>query len=524
MKLSLKKALFSTSILTALARVFGFIREVVFLALFGSSQITDVYLFAFRLTNLFRQILGESNADSAFMPSFIQLYAKGEKAEAWRLARSILGYLIIFSIIAMLSLFFLFPPLAHILAPGFPKETLPKLIWYVKTMIPIIIMLALSAYAGAILQAFKRFSPVYFAPALSSIGFILVLYLYKQKLGDNVLAYAILTGSLLQMIFMWIFLVPVSWKAEAFSFGRIKGKVKGLRQVARLSIPILFSTALEKLASQVDLLFASLLEVGSITALYSSYRLFHLPFAIVGLTIGKVYLPYLSKDTVEKDFNFFVKRLNEAIRLNFILLVPVIVFIVMLAEQIVNVIYQRGSFDARASGMTSFALQCYAPGLLPTGLIAILSSAFHSNLNTKKPVIAAAIGMALNIIFNYILMHTFLTYGGLALGTSLAFMFQTALLYIWFREFARKKGVDIMQKDDFKFLLRLLLVNILPSLSLIPFYIFFPYDKSIIIRASFLIAASIIFTLFFLASGLYLFPIQEIKDSLLSRKDRTDNK
>ena len=509
MSISLKGALFSTSLLTALSRIFGFIREVIFLAVFGSSQITDVYLFAFRLTNLFRQVLGESNADSAFLPSFVQLYTKGREKEAWRLARAILFYIILFSALAMLILFIFFPLCVGILAPGFTKEMDTKLIWYVKTMLPIILFLALSAYAGAILQAFKRFASVYFAPALSSIGFIIILYAYKESLGERVLSYAINIGTLAQAIFIWLFLIPLAAKNGGLSPSGLKGKVEGLKQVANLSIPIIFSTALEKSSSQFDLLFASLLETGSITALYTSYRLFHLPYAVIGVTIGKVYLPYLSKDTALHDFSKFIQRLIEAIRLNFLLFLPTITFTIILAEPIVSLAYKRGSFGTHATLMTTLSLQCYAGGLLPLGLVAILNSAFHSNLNTKKPVIAAAIGMALNIIFNYILMHTFLTYGGLALGTTLAFICQTGIMFYWLNRFVKEKGYKFFPDDTLSFLYKNIILNLIPAIIIVFARLYWNEDAALIVKTLYLIVSAILFSSVYLILGMYIFKFPE---------------
>jgi putative peptidoglycan lipid II flippase len=180
----------------------------------------------------------------------------------------------------------------------------------------------------------------------------------------------------------------------------------------------------------VDRTIASYLVPGSISSLYYSFRLVHLPYAILALAAGRAAAPMLAEHYSLGRHEEFKNTLLSGLRMNLAFLVPVVLFSVRFARPIVGVVYQRGAFDETDLAMTASALAMYSVGLVGMGAEFLLVRAFAARLDTRTPVMVAVVAFFLNVVLNLLLVVTPLKHAGLALASSVAVTAHAAILYI----------------------------------------------------------------------------------------------
>ena len=198
-------------------------------------------------------------------------------------------------------------------------------------------------------------------------------------------------------------------------------------------IPAILGLAVYELNMLVDSLLASMLPEGSISYLYYGNRLVQLPLGIFGVAIGVAILPMLSNQVTNKDFSEMIKTISFGIRLILFITVPATLGLILLRFPIINTLWERGEFDRLTTEGTSIALLYYSVGLCAFCGIKVIVPAFYSLQDTKTPAKVGVYSMILNIILNLIFMGP-LEHGGLALATSMAALFNVALLIHFLRK------------------------------------------------------------------------------------------
>jgi putative peptidoglycan lipid II flippase len=169
---------------------------------------------------------------------------------------------------------------------------------------------------------------------------------------------------------------------------------------------------------------------GSISSLYYSFRLVHLPYAILALAAGRAVAPELAEQHALGDHDGFRDSLLSGLRMNVAYLTPVVLLTVWLARPIVGLVYQRGAFDATDLSMTASALAMYSVGLVGMGAVFLLVRAFAARLDTKTPVKVSVAAFFLNVVLNLLLVRTPLEHAGLALASSISFTVHAVVLYV----------------------------------------------------------------------------------------------
>jgi putative peptidoglycan lipid II flippase len=216
-----------------------------------------------------------------------------------------------------------------------------------------------------------------------------------------------------------------------------------MRQVASLSGPVLVQASIQRVGVVVDRTIASFLIPGSISSLYYSFRLVHLPYAILALAAGRAVAPLLAEQHALGRHREFRDTLVSGLGMNMAYLLPVVILIVWFARPIVGIVYQRGAFDESDLAMTASALAMYSLGLLGMGAVFILVRAFAARLDTRTPVGIAAVSFVLNAGLNLLLVRTPLKHAGLALASSIAFTAHAVMLYMILNRRARMESNEI---------------------------------------------------------------------------------
>ena len=429
---------------TLVSRVSGFAREVVTAAFFGAGTSMDIFVAAFTIPNLLCRILGETTVESAFMPLFRGLHARGETSRAWRLASRTVVNLTVALVVIVLVGVAAAPLLVRIVAHGFTGEVAEAAVFMTRLMFPFGLFIGLAALMGAVLLSFRRYRVYSLAPVLLNIGIIVSVLTLSGRLSYVSLAVGVLVGGALQLLVQ----VPFASRLAAGDGERLLRRGAGLddkdvRHVATLSGPVVVAAAIQRVGVIVDRTIASFLVPGSISSLYYSFRLVHLPYAILALAAGRAVAPVLAEQHALGKHGEFKETLLSGLRMNLTFLTPVILLSVWLARPIVGVVYQRGAFDANDLAMTASALAMYSTGLLGMGAVFLLVRAFAAKLDTKTPVKVAVVAFFLNVVLNLLLVRTPLRHAGLALASSISFSIHAVILYVVLNRRALAVGAAI---------------------------------------------------------------------------------
>ena len=415
---------------TLVSRLSGFAREVVAAAFFGAGTEMDIFVAAFTIPNLLCRALGESSVEAGFMPLFKGIHARGEKERAWRLASRTANWLAL-ALTAIVLLGVLSAPLlVSIVAHGFRGDVAEAAVRMTRLMSPFGLAIGLAALMGAVLLAFGRYRVYSLAPVFLNVGIVGSVLALSGRLGYVSLGVGVLVGGFLQFAVQVPFAGGLARRDGQRLFGRGLGhRDDDVRKAVALTGPVVVSSIVQRVGVIVDRTIASFLAPGSISALYYSFRLVHLPYAIVALAAGRSAAPLLAEQHAIGDHRAFSRTLVSGMRMNIAFLTPIVVLSVLLARPIVGLVYQRGAFDEADLAMTSLAFAMYALGLVGMGVEFLLVRAFAARLETRIPLKVAVFAFFLNVALNLLLVRTPLLHAGLALATSLTMVAHAVVLH-----------------------------------------------------------------------------------------------
>lgn len=433
---------------TFVSRVSGFAREVVAAALFGAGTSMDIFVAAFTIPNLLLRVFGESALESGFMPLFKGMHARGETHRAWRLAAQTMNGLALVLAASVVVGIVGAPFIVAVVAHGFRGDVAAATVTMTRLMLPFGLFIGLAALMGAILLAFGRFQVYSLAPVLLNVGIVACALALTGRLGYVSLAVGVLVGGLLQFLVQIPFVRRLAAReGERLFVPRLELSDPDIRHAAKLTGPVILASAVQRAGAIVDRTIASFLVPGSISSLYYSFRIVHLPYAILALAAGRSVAPVLAERHAMGEHRDFRDALLSGVRMNLAYLTPVVLLSVVLARPIVGLVYERGAFDETALAMTTSAFTFYSVGLVSMGLVFLLVSAFAARLNTKTPVKVALSVLCLNVVMSVLLVRTPLRHAGIALSSSLAFTVHAGVLAFIMNRTLRKDGVAIGRRD-----------------------------------------------------------------------------
>lgn len=415
---------------TMLSRVLGYARDSLVANFFGAGVAADAFYAAFRISNLFRRLLGEGALSASFIPVFSEYAEKrGKEATQRFLNVAFTALLCLLLVLTVLGIAWA-PQITRVIAMGFERtpERFELTVSLTRYMFPFLLFISLAALVTGVLNAFRVFFVPGVAPAslsLSEIGYLLamapMLAPSNQIIG---LAISVAMGGFLQLVVQ----LPALW-AKGFRLqGAWQPAHEGLRRVGKLMLPATFGLSVDQLNTFVDTICASFLVQGSVTALYYSNRVMQLPLALFGIALSQVSLPAMSACVARGEIAHVKETLNFSLRLTLFMILPATAGLVVLGRPIVQVLFEHGQFTPEATRLTSGALLFFALGLCAYASVKILASAFYAFQNTKAPVQIATGSVLLNIVLSLLLMRP-MGVGGLALATTTASTVNALLLY-----------------------------------------------------------------------------------------------
>lgn len=426
--MNLLKALAAVSSMTLLSRILGLVRDAVIARQFGVSSGTDAFLVAFRLPNLLRRIFAEGAFSQAFVPILSEYRntrsAQDTKAFVDHVATLLALVLLLVSIAGILAA----PFIVYASAPGFAGapgkfETTVQLL---RITFPYILFISLTSFAGGILNTWSRFSVPALTPALLNVSFI-VFALWLVPYFDppiKALAWAVFVGGILQLAFLLPFLSRIGMLPRF----RFQFSDPGVWRLLKLMGPAIFGVSVGQISLLISTVFASFLVTGSVTWLYYADRLMELPTGLLGVALGTILLPSLSRSFAQKSGEEYSQLLDWGLRLTFLLALPCAAALALLAVPLIATLFHHGAFGAADVDMTRRALVAYSIGLLGLITVKVLAPGFYARQDIRTPVKIGVVTLVATQLMNLALIWH-LRHAGLALAISLGACLNAGLLY-----------------------------------------------------------------------------------------------
>jgi len=425
------------------SRILGVVREQVLAAFFGAGNAMDAYNVAYRIPNLVRDLFAEGAMSSAFVPTFTRHLTNQGKASAWRLGNLVInGLIVITAGLVILGIVFA-EPLVTLFASAY-REVPGKLeltVFLTRLMLPFLTFVALAAAFMGMLNSLHRFFIPALSPAMYNVATItcaLVLVPLMPGLGLPAIT-AIAIGSLLggaaQLAVQWPAL-----RREGFRYQPVLDwRDESLRRVLVLMGPGTIGLAATQVNVFVNTVLATGEGTGAVSWLNYAFRLMYLPIGLFGVSIATATLPAVSRHAAQSDEPAARRTVADGLTLMLVLNVPATVGLMVLATPIVRVIFERAAFTAADTAATAAAVQFYALGLVGYSIVRIASPVFYALGQNRTPVMISVATVLANALLNVALVRV-MGYRGLALGTSIAALFNAALLMFFLRR--RLDGIE----------------------------------------------------------------------------------
>jgi putative peptidoglycan lipid II flippase len=418
--------------LTLVSRILGFIRDQLIAFTLGTGFVADAFFVAQRFPNLFRALFAEGAFNNAFVP----LFAKKVEGEGESKARDfaidvfsvLLAWLLIFSAAAMIAM----PLVIYVIAPGFRAdgEIFDLTVNLTRICFPYLLFMSLTALQSGVLNSLNRFTAAAAAPILLNVVMIV----------SNVVAWLLATGNTPETgyIFAWgvfasgvaqyALLAVACRRANMRLIPRWPRLTPDVKRLIALSIPGIVSGGV----MQINLLIATMIATtinGAVAFLYYADRLYQLPLGVIGVAIGIVLLPDLSRKLRAGNEAGALHSQNRALELSMFLTLPSAIALMAIPAPIIHTVFEHGAFTRADTFAVAPALLAFAIGLPAFALTKVFQPGFFAREDTKTPMRFALISMAVNIAGSLILSR-YMGHVGIALATSLAAWLNTALLAV----------------------------------------------------------------------------------------------
>src|SRR5688572_4692007 len=362
--MNLLRVLATVSSLTMVSRVLGYVRDFLIARIFGAGLMTAAFFVAFKIPNLLRRLFAEGAFSQAFVPILAETKNRTGPAETKSLIDAIATVLFLALVLAAALGMAAAPLIVYVTAPGFAAEPekFAVTVQLLRITFPYIAFISLVAFAAGILNTWNRFSVPALTPALLNVSFIVGAAFFAERFDPPVmvLAWAVFIGGALQLAFQ----VPFLARLGLLPRWRLDFSHPGVRRILFLMAPAAFGVSVSQISLLLNQVFASFLQSGSVSWLYYADRLMELPAGVLGVALGTILLPSLSKYHADARPEEYSRLLDWGLRLCVLLALPAAVALAVLAIPLISSLFQYGRFTGPDTLLTQQALVAYSVGLL----------------------------------------------------------------------------------------------------------------------------------------------------------------
>ncbi|WP_300362208.1 murein biosynthesis integral membrane protein MurJ [Hydrogenimonas sp.] len=436
------RSVFTTSAGILTSRIFGFVRDLLMASILGANIFSDIFFVAFKLPNLFRRIFAEGAFVQSFMPTFIASRHRSVFAVA------ILIRFFLFLIAASLLVTLFSEPVTRLIAIGFDQQTIDMAAPLVAINFYYLDLIFLVTFLSALLQYREHFATTAFGTTLLNISMITALVLFRHEEPSYLvyaLSFAVLAGGVLQLLLhLWMIRKKGLDRllVGGFVYMRRKKEVvkEDIDRFSRAFFPSVLGNSTAQISSFIDTWLASFLVSGSISYLFYANRLFQLPLALFAIAASTALFPTISKLLKQEKIDKAKKETRKVFWLLFALLGGASAVAVILSEEIVKLLFERGAFTVNDTENTSMVLVMYIAGLLPFGMAKLFSLWLYASHRQREAAGIAARSLGVNILFSILLIAP-MAAPGLALASSIS---GWVLLWLTMKAVGRELVFDIM--------------------------------------------------------------------------------
>ena len=417
---------------TLASRVLGFVREATIAAFLGAGPVADAFYAAFRFPNLFRRLFAEGPFNAAFVPLFTKaLHGEDGTARARELASDIASLLLVV-LIAFSGLAILFMPFltATVIAPRFADtpDKFDLTVTLARIMFPYLAAMSFAAMLAGVLNAHSRYFLAALAPTLLNVVLIGALYLgWLRDVSEPGLGVYLAIGVTVSGVLQLALLI-YALKQTGFGFSVLRRPrlSPGVKRFLVLALPAILTGGVTQINLVVGQIIASAQD-GAIALINYADRIFQLPLGIIGIAIGVVLLPELSRVLRAGDARESAALQNRSLEFALLLTLPAAVGLMVMPAPIVSVLFERGEFGPDTTERAAAILRAFSWGLPAFVLIKVFQPAYYAREDMRLPLYATIVNVVANIVLSLILFPR-LGAPGIGIATSAAGWLNAAVL------------------------------------------------------------------------------------------------
>jgi putative peptidoglycan lipid II flippase len=431
---------------TMTSRVLGMVREMVYARFMGDGWVAGAFMMAFTIPNLFRRLLGEGALSAAFIPVFKEKEKLEGDVEMWRAGNAVISAMIIAG--AVVTGLVLIGVSLVLTGWHFTPET-RLMLELLRVMFPYMLLVCLAAvFIGMLNSRGHFFMPAMGATMLNVVMISAVLFLaprFGEKLETQIFGLAV--GVLIAGVAQAAFQLP-SLRREKFRFEFIypPWKDSTVQRVVRQMIPGTLGVAAFQINVMLTQGFSFWVDPTIVASFNYAVRLMELPQGVFGISLATYLLPTLSGLAAEKKYPEFRSALKQGVEYLVFINLFASVLLLVLAEPIVRLLFERGQFGVLATQRASFALACLAPGLVAFSLVNILARAFYALGDIRTPMLVSVLCLGVNFLCAAVLVFP-LGQGGLGVANTLTATLNVSLLFFALRKKLKTLEMDGLEKQ-----------------------------------------------------------------------------
>ncbi len=420
-QLSLRRGVFSVSLLTFLSRLLGLLRDIIIATSLGAGWASDALFVALRLPNMFRAFSAEGAFSMAFIPVYTSLPPLAAQRFAMMILTALLPILLLFLLVTELLMT---PLITHLIAPGFQGETLNLAIHLSRITMPYLVFITLCTFWITLLNAHTHFATSTIPQPLYNAAILLFFFVSSSFFVSPAvtIAYAVFFAGSIQLLF-------ILWAARKHGLNIPSLKTPSLtppmRRFLRFFRRSLIASGIFQFYLLVDMIFASFMAAGSLSYLFYAERLSQLPIGLIGAALSVVSLPLLSKTFAQSQHKGFA-LFNKALHLALFLSLPAALGLGLTAEMIIRSLFAYKAFTLQATTQVTLILQLYCLGVPGIILYRLLGATFSARRSFRKPILAVALGTLAKILLS-LLWYPY-AHLGLATATSVSMWIMAIVL------------------------------------------------------------------------------------------------
>jgi putative peptidoglycan lipid II flippase len=452
--MNLLRTLAAISSMTMVSRVTGLLRESLFATAFGASNYTDAFNIAFRLPNLLRRLFAEGAFSQAFVPIITEYKTKHGQEATKTLVDHVATVLIWATVLTSIAGILAAPALIYWIGGGLQREpaAFDAAVVMTRLMFPYIACMAFVALSSGILNTWRQFKIPAITPVLLNLSFIFAAVVLADYFAQPIYAMAVgvCIGGVLQVALQLPSLIKLGMLPRLAINPLVGLRNAGVHRMLGKMGPAVFSVAAAQISLLINTTIAAGLAAGAVSALQYADRLMELPTALLGVALGTILLPGLSKANAEADTREYSSLLDWGLRLTFLLAIPAAVGMAALAVPLIATLFHYGAFDNADVAASSMPLMAYSAGLLGFILVKTLAPAFFARQDVKTPVRIAVGVLVVTQLLNLVFVPLF-GVAGLALSIGIGACINAVMLYSGLR----KRQIYVPEPGWGKFFFRL---------------------------------------------------------------------